>query len=98
MASDLALSAFAVALMCSVGAIGLCFTLFFMCQNSRNLKLLAIRQNTTHTILDNGIHLFSQMGSPFIAMPDSLKTHDEMIAWMTDELPKLTTDLMRSRI
>jgi hypothetical protein len=27
---------------------------------------------------------------PFIPMPDRLKTHDEMVAWMTQDLPKLT--------
>lgn len=29
-------------------------------------------------------------GGPFIPMPERLKTHDEMVAWMTHELPKLT--------
>jgi len=29
-------------------------------------------------------------GGPFIPMPDNLKTRDEMVAWMTQELPKLT--------
>jgi hypothetical protein len=27
---------------------------------------------------------------PSISMPNHLKTHDEMVAWMTKELPKLT--------
>ena len=27
---------------------------------------------------------------PFIPMPNHLKTQDEMVAWMTKELPKLT--------
>jgi hypothetical protein len=27
---------------------------------------------------------------PFISMPDNLKTHQEIVAWMTKELPKLT--------
>jgi hypothetical protein len=27
---------------------------------------------------------------PFIPMPDHLKSHAEMIAWMTKELPRLT--------
>jgi hypothetical protein len=27
---------------------------------------------------------------PFISMPERLKTHDEMVAWLTQELPKLT--------
>jgi hypothetical protein len=27
---------------------------------------------------------------PFISMPDHLRTNDEMVAWMTQELPRLT--------
>lgn len=27
---------------------------------------------------------------PFIPMPEALKSRDEMVAWMTTELPKLT--------
>jgi hypothetical protein len=30
---------------------------------------------------------------PYIPMPDHLKTADEMVDWMTKELPKLTADL-----
>ena len=33
--------------------------------------------------------------SPFIPMPDHLKTSDEMVAWMTKELPKLTANQSR---
>lgn len=31
-------------------------------------------------------------GGPFIPMPTHLTTRDEMVAWMTKELPKLTAD------
>ncbi|MEZ0170892.1 hypothetical protein [Microvirga sp. TS319] len=31
-------------------------------------------------------------GGPFIPMPEALKTHEEMVAWMTKELPKLTAE------
>ncbi len=31
--------------------------------------------------------------SSFILMPDHLKTHAEMVAWMTRELPKLTAEM-----
>jgi hypothetical protein len=31
-------------------------------------------------------------GGSFIPMPDHLKTKDEMVSWMTKELPKLTAD------
>jgi hypothetical protein len=34
-------------------------------------------------------------GGSFIPMPDCLQTHDEMVAWMTKELPKLTAELLR---
>lgn len=33
---------------------------------------------------------------PFIPMPDHLKTRDEMVAWMTKELPKLTAGASRN--
>lgn len=32
---------------------------------------------------------------PFIPMPSHLRTHDEMVAWMTGELPKLTERLAK---
>lgn len=35
---------------------------------------------------------------PFIEMPDHLKTHDEMVAWMTKELPRLTAEIPRPRV
>jgi hypothetical protein len=34
------------------------------------------------------IEIFEMDGS-FVEMPDHLKTHDEMVAWMTRELPDL---------
>jgi hypothetical protein len=30
---------------------------------------------------------------PFISMPNDLKTRDQMVAWMTKELPKLTAQI-----
>jgi hypothetical protein len=36
--------------------------------------------------------------SYFIPMPDHLKTHDEMVAWMTRELPKLTAEIHQRRV
>ncbi len=35
--------------------------------------------------------------SSFILMPDHLKTHAEMVAWMTRELPKLTAETRQRR-
>jgi hypothetical protein len=35
-------------------------------------------------------------GGPFIAMPERLQTRDEMVEWLTKELPKLTTGAKRS--
>ena len=34
-------------------------------------------------------------GGPFIPMPERLKTRDEMVAWMTTELPKLTAKKLK---
>ncbi|MET0743740.1 MAG: hypothetical protein ABWY78_10255 [Microvirga sp.] len=31
---------------------------------------------------------------PFIPMPETLRTHDAMVEWMTKELPKLTAELI----
>ena len=35
--------------------------------------------------------------STLILMPDHLKTHAEMVTWMTRELPKLTTEIHQRR-
>jgi hypothetical protein len=32
---------------------------------------------------------------PFIPMPEHLRTADEMVAWMTKELPRLTADIQK---
>ncbi len=34
---------------------------------------------------------------PFIPMPNDLQTKDEIVAWLTQELPKRTSELSRSR-
>jgi hypothetical protein len=33
---------------------------------------------------------------PFIPMPERLRTREEMVAWMTQELPRLTAALPKS--
>ncbi len=35
---------------------------------------------------------------PFIPMPEHLRTQDEMVAWMTKDLPKLLTETPRPRV
>jgi hypothetical protein len=35
--------------------------------------------------------------SPFIPMPAHLKTNDQMVEWMTRELPKLTAEIANPR-
>ena len=35
---------------------------------------------------------------PFIPMPPHLKTQDEMVAWMTHDLPKLIAESPRPRV
>jgi hypothetical protein len=32
---------------------------------------------------------------PFIPMPETLRTADQMVEWMTKELPRLTADLQK---
>jgi hypothetical protein len=34
---------------------------------------------------------------PFIPIPDHLKTADEMVAWMTRDMPKLTAEAQKPR-
>ena len=34
---------------------------------------------------------------PYISMPKHLRTSNEMVAWMTQELPKLTAEITNSR-
>ena len=36
--------------------------------------------------------------SPFILMPDHLKTNNEMVTWMTRELPRLTAERHQRRV
>jgi hypothetical protein len=36
-------------------------------------------------------------GGPFIPMPERLQTREEMVAWLTTDLPKLTADRSESR-
>ncbi len=35
--------------------------------------------------------------SPFIPMPENLRTNDQMVEWMTKELPKLTAEIANPR-
>jgi hypothetical protein len=55
-----------------------------------------------HTAIDpiagakDRVAVFDPDGS-FIPMPNHLKTNDEMVAWMTEELPKLAAGKARPR-
>ena len=42
------------------------------------------------------IAIYESQG-PFIPMPDHLKTRDQMVDWMTKELPKLTAEIANPR-
>ena len=39
-----------------------------------------------------------QTSSPFIEMPEHAKTRDQMVAWMTTELPKLMEENSRTGV
>jgi hypothetical protein len=43
------------------------------------------------------INVYDSSG-PFIPMPNHLQTRDEMVTWMTKELPKLTAEMQNPRI
>ena len=56
-----------------------------------------VRRRPRRTAIDpimgarDRIEIYDSGGS-FIPMPDHLTTRDEIVAWMTKELPKLTVD------
>jgi hypothetical protein len=56
-----------------------------------------VRRRSRRTAIDpimgarDRIEIYDSGGS-FIPMPGHLTTRDEMVAWMTKELPKLTVD------
>jgi hypothetical protein len=75
-----------------VGAIGVHFTWI----SHRPPTVRRTKQRTidfTSGAKDDAVICAS--GSSFIPMPDGLQTHDEMVAWMTKELPKLTAELLK---
>ena len=94
---NLALPVFAVAFISSVGLIGFCITLFSISINSRYRKFSGGEPIIIQAVLNKDDVEFPHMRSPFIAMPGNLGTRNEMVAWMTGELPRLTVDLMRSK-
>jgi len=55
--------------------------------NPRRIRYAAIQPaaRTKHLIEE------SNPGSAFITMPHHLQTNDEVVAWMTKELPRLTS-------
>jgi hypothetical protein len=42
-------------------------------------------------------HVVTTARDPFIFMPDSLRTKDEMVTWMARDLPRLTLQLHEGR-
>jgi ABC-type phosphate transport system auxiliary subunit len=78
-----------------ISAMGLAFMWF----TTRTMMPLSLPAATTAPVLGakdrREIH---DPKSPFIQMPAYLKTHDEMVAWMTRELPKLTAEIHQRRV
>jgi hypothetical protein len=69
------------------GAIGLCF----MWISHRPPSLWTVKHSAVDPFVSPSlwIKVYDSSG-PFIPMPNHLKTRDEMVAWITKELPKLT--------
>ena len=88
-----------LAVLLGLTALTLAMGLAFMWFLSRTMMPLSLPAVTTGPVLgakdQREIH---DPKSPFIQMPDHLKTHDEMVAWMTRELPKLTAELHQRRV
>jgi hypothetical protein len=49
-------------------------------------------ESDTYPMLDAQDETVDGPHSPFIPMPDHLKTRDDMVAWMTKELPRLVAE------
>lgn len=87
---------FELALLTALAGLTVVFGLRFMWIRHRIPTPRKIR----HTALDpitgerDRVEIYDS-GGAFIPMPNHLKTREEMVAWMTKELPKLTDDLSK---
>lgn len=82
-----------VALAGAIGAVG--FTVYV---GNRIMGSLNSRSSPVDPILGvrDQVAIYDSTGL-LIPMPEHLKTHEEMVAWMTGEMPKLAKELTRSR-
>lgn len=82
----------AIALMAVLGgSVGMLFLLLLLFGDGNDAPMT---RHAEDPFLDaEGLAAADRTHGPFIPMPDHLKTKDEMVAWMTRELPRLTANL-----
>ncbi len=88
-----------LALLIALAALTAAIGLALIRLTSRIMMLPSLPAATTDAVLrakhQTALH---DPKSTFIRMPDHLKTHDEMVAWMTRDLPKLTAEMQQRRV
>jgi hypothetical protein len=85
MGFDLTLQMLAI-LVIYLAAFGICF-LWFDRKFASHLQPSA----QDPILVASGRVTICESQEPYIPMPDHLKTHGEMVHWMTEELPKLSS-------
>lgn len=58
-------------------------------------RILSVRGASSEALVDEPRPLVPREG-PFIAMPGHLTSREEMVQWMTTDLPKLTARMVES--
>ncbi|KLK93667.1 hypothetical protein AA309_07370 [Microvirga vignae] len=84
----------AAVLLACLGAAGLFLVPFWVSRRTTDPTIMS-RVDPILGVKDQAaIH---DIDTSFIPMPDHLRTNDEVVAWLTQDLPKLTTELSRPR-
>jgi hypothetical protein len=84
-------SSFELVLLLSLAGLTGAIGLRFMWISHRPPPLRRRKHTDVDPIIDPSLRIkVYASGETLIPMPDHLKTRDEMVAWMTKELPRLT--------
>jgi hypothetical protein len=81
-------------LMIAVSFFGMLWLLLFWFGDARARTIIPY---TDSAVLADGGDVEIEPSRPFIPMPDHLQTNHEMVAWMTQDLPKLMAAMPNPR-
>ena len=91
MLADLVISLLAIVL----GTLGM---LLLLLMGFGGMTIEPELESAVGPILDPKDHAtIYDIDGPFIPIPDHLKTADEMVAWMTRDMPRLTAEAQKPR-